>query len=197
MIFSFDLSLRCTGACCFDLSGNLRDFIVVCNGELQDEELISYNSDQLLNFVDKHFYQTGKEPTGFVTEALALHAKSADKDRVFGQFWHLQSELLKFYPWVPRGKISVAAWRASVLTKEEQREAKKLGCKDPLKVACYNKLPDDIRCRFEAYLEEHRDRINVAKGNKLGGKSKEYLNARLDISDAYLLGKYRLSLEGK
>lgn len=194
MIFSFDLSLRSTGACCFDRdSGALVDFTLVINKELNDEELFIWNVNKLLDFIDENCRRTGKEPVGFVTEDLALHAISADKDKIWGQFWYLQCKLKEVYGWVPRGRIPVTSWRSYILTKKEQREAKTT--KDGLKQAVFDKLPGDWQVRIMDYLEEHRVEINVAKGLNPESKSKEYLKARYDLGDAASLGLSRLSLE--
>jgi len=179
MIISIDLSKRSTGVCALDMNGNLIDFLLVHNEHLHEEELFIYNISQIVDFSRGLAARYVLE--GFVTEALALHAPSKDKDQLFGQFWILQYELAKEFATVPRGKITVAEWRSSVLTKAEQRELKAEDSKNGLKIGCVRKLPEDVRERFEHYLA-------VNKVKRIASKEPLY-----DLSDAYHIGKYRLS----
>ena len=152
------------------MCGELVDFSIITNNELTDEELFIYNTQKILLFACRF------NLTGVVTEALALHAKSKDRDKLFGQFWYLQCKLKEKFFDVPRGKITVTEWRSKVLSKEEQREAKK--APGGLKQAVIDKLPADVKSRFCEYLSQ----------NKLPKKCLE------DLADSYFLGQYRRSL---
>lgn len=179
MIISIDLSLRSSGVCALDMKGNLIDFLLIKNDILTAEELWIYNWQQLHEFIKGMVARNILE--GFVTEALALHAPSKEKDMLFGHFGYIQGKLAEKYPSAPRGKITVAEWRSTVLTKPEQKEWKAKD-KNGLKMGCVEKLPTDVRARFENYLLAN-------KIKRIASKEPLY-----DLTDAYWLGKYRLQI---
>lgn len=178
MIIAIDLSLRSTGLTCISRAGELLDFKIVTTKkeDYEDEMLLLYNTWNICGFISKFELTADEKIDGIAIEGLSFGGIGGKKDLLQGNFWVLLVHLKKHFFDIPVGKIPVLSWRAKVLSKEEQREAKKP--KNGLKQAVIDKLPADVRSRFEEYLVE----------NKLPKKCLE------DLADSYFLGQYRLSL---
>jgi hypothetical protein len=174
MILSIDLSLRSTGICVLDIDGTLKGFRLITPSakEWNDEELLIHIADTVIEFAKQY------PITAIAIEGLAYNSFSGEKDKINGNFWHLRCALKEAFPGVLIGIIPVTSWRSYLLSKEEQREIKKLTEKDALKKACVLRLPKSVEEAFSSYLSM----------NKISGKG------MYDLSDAYHLGKYRLSL---
>lgn len=178
MIIAIDLSLRSTGLTCISNSGELLDFEIVTSKkeEYDNEELLLYNASNVCRFISNCELNLNESINGIAIEGLSFGGIGGKKDVLQGNFWVLLTHLKTYFNDIPVGKIPVLSWRSKVLSKEEQREAKKT--KDGLKKAVIDKLPADVNPRFEKYLEE----------TKLPKK------CLADLADSYFLGQYRLSL---
>ena len=195
LIVGIDLSLRSTGICAVDFKGNLIDFTLIQSDSktLNDEELLQYNSTEIVNFTDKIWRANQylgvkaavEHPewvlSKIIIEGLSFGGISGNKDILQGNFWVLRTKLKEFGRDIPIEICPVTKWRSKVISKVEQREAKKNDPKNGLKLACVEKLPSDVRDRFEKYLDE-----NGIKRTK----SKDPL---WDICDAYWISKHGTS----
>ena len=168
---AIDLSMRSTGIVCLSKKNKLIDFAIVAS-KLNDEELLIWNANKIVNFCKK------VKPSYIVFEGLSFMSKSAVIDKIYGNFWvarcalkrELGNELLI-------GVIPVLSWRNDMLSKFERKRAKEFG-KEGIKMATVEKIPVEIKKRFENYIEK----------NKLSKK------ALYDLCDAYGLGIYRNKL---
>lgn len=175
MLVSIDLSLRSSGVVVLDKDGSLVDFMLVTPAvsDYRDEVLLTYISNEIIDFV----YTLGIH--AIVIEGLSFNSFSSEKDKINGNFWHLRCELAEEFPEVPIGIIPVTSWRASVIPKADQKEIKKTSDKEAIKKACVARLPEEVRKRFTEYLQEN-------------SHSKKGI---YDLTDAYWLGQFRLSLD--
>jgi hypothetical protein len=175
MIASIDLSLRSTGVCIMDWAGKLIDakLFTPSAKEWNDEELLMHIAESITEFLKKF------SVSAIAIEGLSFNSFSSEKDKINGNFWHLRCALKEAFPEVPIGIIPVNSWRNHLLSKEEQREIKKSAIKDAIKKACVLRLPKEVE---EAFSHN----INA---NKHPSK------CIYDLTDAYFLGKFRLSLE--
>lgn len=174
MIASIDLSLRSTGVTVLDQQGNFVDCLLVTPSPKQwnDEELLIYIAEQIVDFLNNF------KLSAIAIEGLSYNSFSSEKDKIGGNFWHLRCVLKELYPGVPIGIIPVTSWRSFLLSKEEQREIKKIGAKDGIKKACVYRLPKNVEEQFSSYMS----------------KGKFPSKCLYDLSDAYHLGKYRVTL---
>lgn len=175
MLVSIDLSLRSSGVVVLNTEGSLVDFMLVTPSVsgYKDEMLLTYISNEIIDFIYT------REINAIVIEGLSFNSFSSEKDKINGNFWHLRCELAEEFPDAPIGIIPVTSWRASVISKAEQKEIKKVSDKDAVKKACVARLPEEVLNRFTEYLQEN-------------GHSKKGL---YDLTDAYWLGQFRLSLD--
>ena len=182
MIVAGDISLRSSGLTALDMEGNLRICEIVASKkeDLDDENLLIHNAQRVVDFI-KDARKLGKIE-GIVFEGLSFMSVSGDKDKLYGNLWHMRCEVRKAFPDIPMGVVPVTTWRSKALSKEEQRYWKAQG-KDGLKLGVVDKLPADVKLVFEEHL--------VYKGMKQL-KSK---NPMFDLADSYFLAKYRLGLE--
>lgn len=150
---------------------------------IDDEWLMLAQSKGLLEGVEASVKWS--EVEGVVLEGLSFAGKGAAKDKQYGIFWCMLTALLDKVPGIIRGKVPVTSWRAKVLTKEEQKAAKTKT--DGLKKACVDKLPQDVREKFEAYVKLSESWLREVKGSK-------WKDCVYDLTDAYWMGKYRLTL---
>lgn len=175
MLVSIDLSMRSTGVCFLAADGTLVGcrLISPSNKEYNDEDLLNYISNEVLRLVEEH----EEHIKAIVIEGLSFNSFSSEKDKINGNFWHLRCQLKARFGSIPIGIIPVTSWRSYVLSKEEQKVAKLSG-KDGLKKACVALVPPSVREYFDTCV--------------LSQKAKK--ESIYDLTDAYHLGQYRLSL---
>ncbi len=185
MIIAIDLSLRSTGICAFQ-EGKLIDFAIIASATgnektkthlpvFNGEGLLIYNAERIKWFINR---QDKYALDGVVIEGLSFGGLSGNKDILQGNFWHIRCELfLECGQYnVPIGIVPVTSWRSKTINKMEREEAlEKYGKKTYLKQGVYDKLPEEIKMRFQEYVT----------------KNKLKKDAVYDLSDAYFLGKYR------
>ena len=183
MFLGVDQSKRSTAAVLLNPDGSMKDFTLIVRAE-EDELLI------LQQWAD---FTTWLNPTrnegdirGALIEGLSFGSVGSGKDFLAGLQWFFRARFRHTYG-LFLGTTPVSQWRSKVLTKEEQREAKKEG-KDGLRKACVNKLPVEVKERFDVYLKEHE--VELRKVKKSLWKDCIY-----DLSDAHGIAQYRLSLE--
>lgn len=192
MIISIDQSKRSTAAMAFDSrTGLLIDFILITPPkDIDQEHLINYQWNYLQNFIDA----TGYKLKAVALEGAAFAAVGASNDLLWGIQWYIRTRFLVEYE-VPVGILTAATWRSTLVPIKEQRAFKaQYGGKIGLKHAVVSKLPEDVKKRFDDYLELNKDRINTAKGFPSGSRSNEYKKSLWDLSDAWGVGKHRLTL---
>lgn len=164
-----DLSLRSTGIVVLNDSNTLVDFCVVGHPTLKNEDVLIFNTENIMAFLEKH------QKNDIAIEGLSFMANSSSKDLLWGNFWCLRTQIKKdFMDCVNVSIIPVARWRKTVLTRDEQRSAKKT-LKGKLKRACVLKLPEDVFKKFDLYIRE----------NKLKK------DAIYDLTDAYFIAKFQ------
>lgn len=171
---SLDVSMRSTGIVILDDDGNLIDKNIVSNPDEDNEELLDKNSKDITGFL-KQF-----ELTTISYEGLSFQGKSAKRDLIDGNYWHLRWSLKTHFPHCDIFIIPVERWRKQVIPLERKRELKQLIKDGEMKKAnwhkneCVRVLPDDIRENFEIFVEERK----LKKGSIY------------DITDAYWLGHF-------
>lgn len=188
MIISGDLSPRSSGVTAIDLNGLLVDAILIHSKkeDLNDEDMILYNTETFLTFIDKLFCN-GHKIAGFVFEGLAFGASySQEYDKICGNFWSIKSQCRKYYPDIPIGTISPEEWRSRIITAKEKKQLKLDHGKIGIKLGVVDKLPVNVREFFDAHIKEC--------GVKWDKKEK---NPIFDLADSWGLAQYRLSLENK
>ena len=183
-MIAVDLSLRSAGLVDLGLSGSLRKckVIRIDKKEADDEHLLLAIEKQVLQFAAKSpavtAYTTGAQvPAMFALEGLAFMGTSGRRDLIDGNWWNLKKELRQAYPNAVIDVVPVSKWRASVLSREEQRAAKAAHKTEGLKLACVAKLPAEVHGAFTQYLAD----------NGLPHK------AIFDLTDAYWLGRFTLA----
>lgn len=182
MLLAIDHSMRSTALVAFDrITEELLWFSLINPPKsMTGAQLIAYVWDNLAKKLGK---VTSHELGEVAIEGLSFAAKGNSKDLLTGTFWYMCTEFYRMN--VPVGKIPVTSWRAKVLSPEEQAVAKKT--KDGIKKACVAKLPVEIRNRFSEYIKLEERNIRMAKGS-------EWEDSIYDLTDAYWIGKYSLSL---
>lgn len=182
MIISIDQSKRSTAQVVLDAAGNMPHFEVICPPKRVDEE-------ELLTYQMRYLGITASlvKPNGYVIERPAYGAKGSSKDILAALFWMMRCFALE-KTGKPASIIPVTSWRSWVLSKEEQREAKK--DKDGLKKAVVAKLPENVWRQFDEYLYKNEAYIRAAKGS-------QWKDSMYDLADAWHQGQYRLSLNEK
>lgn len=175
MIASIDLSLRSTGVCVTDYTGELIEFRLFTPSakEWNDEALLMHIAECITSFLSKF------DITAIAIEGLSFNSFSSEKDKINGNFWHLRCALKETFPEALIGIIPVNSWRNHLLSKVEQKAAKDSGGKDAIKKACVVRLPRSVEERFSSYLSR----------NKLPSK------CMFDLTDAFFIGQFRLFLE--
>lgn len=166
-----DQSKRSTGLVLVDQEGALIDYTLLSNTKLDNEELILWQWDKLVNFLDDGVCDS-LLVKGALIEGLSFGSVGSGKDFLAGLQWYFRCQMQDGYGKY-LGTCPVSMWRSQVLTKEEQREAKKLG-KDGLKIACFEKLPFDIQESFKNYARN------------IGAKK----TAIYDMCDAYWIAQH-------
>lgn len=184
MIIGIDASLRSTGLVAIDDEGNLVDAEIIAASKTFDgEDLLLYQVKQIIRFVERN----KKGLVGVAIEGLSFGAVGSRKDLLAGVYWSIRLALRYKFPTLPIGSVPVSAWRSKVLTKEEQKLCRSSGVKDALKKATVDKLPQEVRDIFECYIRSClMDCFNNVKGTSV-----------YDLTDAYFIAQYRLSLDGE
>jgi len=188
LYLGIDQSKRSTAAVLLDKKGTLIDYTLI--NEPDDEvELIITQWFYLTRFIRENIC-SHEDIKGALIEGLAFGAVGGSKDFLAGLQWYFRARMRDDYG-VFLGTVPVSKWRAVVLDKAEQREAKAAG-KDGLKQAVVNKLPEDVRSAFADYVEACKDRILLAKypQSKPGSRSTRHQEALYDLADAYFIADY-------
>lgn len=144
------------------------DFEIIQNTTLEQEDLIIYNSNKIIEFI-KRF-----DVYGVAIEGLSFMSKSSFRDLICGNFWNLRCSIRSYNENIFIGIIPVLTWRNRILSKEERKEVCKI--KDGLKISVVNKLPLYVKDSFLKYIEK----------NNLPEKS------IYDLSDAYFIAQHRI-----
>jgi len=174
-LLSIDPSLKSTGWVLFcNETKSMIDFGVIKT----EPENYSYEEDRLI-YISNTLMDTTNNilKIDMVIEGLAFGAKNAKKDEIDGLHWWLRICFRLYQPGLI-GVIPVEEWRGNFSTKDEKKAAKARWKKDPLKKMMVEKLPKYIDKKFRKYIKE----------NKYSDES------IYDLTDAYFLGLYRLSL---
>jgi hypothetical protein len=169
-IIGIDLSLRSTGLVRLSLDGELLDFDIVRSPKLTEENLLLYNTKNIMKFIEM-----GKIYSVAI-EGLSLNGKSAMKDMIDGNYWMVRSAIKKYNSKIFIGAIPVLTWRCDILSKKERKKAKKV--KDGLKIFVVDKLDTEIQIAFLKYLKQQN----------LPNKS------LYDLADAYFIAQHRIKL---
>lgn len=171
MVVGIDQSKRSTALVLTD-EGKLEDFLLVCpSKELDNEDLILYQWELVYRFIYKYceFIDT------INLEGLSFNSVSSSKDLLAGLHWSTRANL-KHFLGITANIVPVLSWRAKVLSKEERKSISELKIKDGLKKAVVDKLPFEVKVRFEDYIRE------------CGFKA----TSLWDLSDAYQLSLYKV-----
>ena len=169
-IIGIDLSLRSTGIVRLSLDGYLLDFGIVRSPKKTEEDLLIYNSKNIMDFIRKD------DVYSVALEGLSHGGKSSMKDMIDGNFWMVRCAIKKYNNKIRIGAIPVLSWRNKILSKKEQKDARKI--KDGLKIYVVNKLDVKIEHKFLEYLKQEN----------LPNRS------LYDLSDAYFVAKHRYKL---
>lgn len=177
-LVSVDQSIRSTGLTIFKNSRLVAWKIIKT-----EKNKNIYAEDDII-FIINEIFATGF-PTNvngkidLVIEGLSFNAKSSKYDLMVGVHWAIRAEFRRRYPNGLIGVVPVKSWRNWFTTIEERKLAKKIYKRAPLKMVVFEKLPEDVRMKFNLYCEEEK-----------------YDETQLfDLSDSYVLGKYRLNLK--
>lgn len=185
-----DMSMRSTGLVVLSPDDNLMTFDVWKTRKDEDNSKDKFNmgefffdpEDHIIEFCDYVVRMVDKWSVDkFVIEGLAYTRASAHKDFIQGIYWGVRSHIRRESPHVLIGSIAVNSWRSKVLTRDEQKEAKKIYTPktEALKIATYKKLPDHIYQVFIDFIEQ----MNYTP------------KTIYDLSDAYFLTKHRNTLK--
>lgn len=183
MFLGIDQSKRSTAAVLLNPDGSLRDFTLICLAD-EDEKLILSQWFVFDNWMDSALGER-ERVAGALIEGLSFGSVGSGKDFLAGLQWFFRAQFRDCYG-LFLGTVPVSMWRSKVLTKEEQREAKAAG-KDGLKKACVAKLPAPVFERFDKYLKENEISLRAVKKSL-------WKDCIYDLTDAYWIGQYRLSL---
>lgn len=184
MQIGIDLSLRSTGLVAIDENLDVKLFGIInsVNKEdktdlpvLNDEDLLIYNSQKIISFISNVNQVWSIDHINL--EGLSFGGVSGSKDILQGNFWEVRCEITKKYSSIPVKIIPVTTWRSKVLNKDDRDSAlAKYGKAKYLKEGCVDKLPDEVKNKFEEYIS-----INKYK------KASIY-----DLTDAYFIAKHGL-----
>jgi len=182
MIISIDLSLRSTGVIALDDNKNIIDFKLIKSSNkphkilpcLNDEDLIIYNSTEIVKFVSQVIGKHGLD--AILIEGLSFGSLSGSKDSIAGNIWVLRVELKKKFPLIPVHIIPVQSWRSKILNKQDRADAKAKYGKKWQKEGVVEKLPEEVKEKFVAYITKN-------KFDKTG---------LFDLADAAKMGEYLL-----
>lgn len=175
MILALDVSMRCTGVCILSVEGELIDFGIVSNSEILDEELLDKNWRDVQKIIKPY----KDNISHIVIEGLSFQSASKCRDLIDGNFWSIRHHLWKMFRGTKIEIVPVSRWRKLVIPIERQRELKELikwgivKKNNWQKIECVYKLPDDVKEKFEDYLEKHN-----------------YKNGLFDLTDSYFIGQY-------
>lgn len=176
MFLGIDQSKRSTALVLLNTKGGLKDYLLICPSmTLDGVELIQYQVMLYHDFLLRNELGLQKPEVALI-EGLSFGAVGGAKDILAGLNWAFRYHSLEYFKFF-LGVTPVSQWRSKVLSKEEQREAKKV--KDGLKKFVVDKLPYDIRVEFEKYVK-----ANVFKKESL-----------YDLADAYWIANYALGIE--
>lgn len=174
-----DLSMRSNGVVVLDVSKDdeLVDFKIVTHKDAIEEELLCYNTSEVLNFLSKYNEESLIKTVNI--EYLALNAMCLRKDVLFANYWFIRYHTKKFLDDkdIEYTNPTVAQWRQYVIFPERAKEIKEAGenAKGWQKIETVKCLPDDVRESFLKYVKE-------TKGVKK--------DAIYDLADAYFIAKY-------
>lgn len=184
MIVAVDHSLRSTAVVAFTDAGAMYEMALLNPDKSYDNEALILN--QWATLADLLEAWDAAEPiTQVVLEGLSFGAKGNRKDLQTGLFWWIRTQLKMRYRKVRIDIVPVTRWRAQVLTKEEQREAKKVKS-NGLKKACVEKLSPWVKEKFDFYMESEKPRLRKAKESL-------WKDCIFDLTDAYWIGQYVLN----
>jgi hypothetical protein len=182
MLVAIDHSLRSTAVVAFTDAGALFEYAVLSPDKSYDNEpLILYQWAILADLLEA--WDSEETITHAILEGLSFGAKGNRKDLQTGLFWWLRTSLWAQRPKTRVDIVPVARWRSFVLSKEEQKEAKKIP--SGLKKACVDKLPHEVKAKFLAYLKEEEPRLRATKQS-------QWKDCIYDLTDAYWIGHYAL-----
>lgn len=180
-LVSVDQSIRSTGVSIFK-NGRLVAWKIIKTEKdknLYAENDIIYILNELFPYSVFPSDVSGK--IDLVIEGLSFAAKSSKYDLMVGVHWAIRTEFRRRYPGSLIGVVPVKSWRNWFTTIDERKAAKKIYKRAPLKMVVFEKLPEDVRYKFNLYCEnENFDETQL-----------------FDLSDSYALGLYRLSLNEK
>lgn len=183
-LLSIDLSMRSAGLVVLDESGALVDQLLIPTkkDEYDNEFLLEYMEDRVLDFADKH------RPNSIVIEGMAFNSKSGKTDLIAGNWWNTRKELRQLLPDANIGSIPVLSWRSKTIDLKKGNKAvlqEQYG-KTYLKDAVRDAVPKDVLATFTEYLAE----FNWPKSYPAGKKRE----AIYDLCDAYCMGIHRLNI---
>ena len=172
---SLDISMRCSGVVILNEDGDLVDYTLITSKKITDEELLEYNVNAVLEFLKPY----RDKISNIVIEGLAFMGLCKRKDLLYGNYWVIRFFLYReFGDSVEYNNYTVAQWRKSVISKERAKEIKDAGedTKGWQKRECVDKLPLDVRVKFETYIKENKHKKD----------------AIYDTTDAYFMAKFKL-----
>lgn len=192
MYLGIDLSLRSTGLVFINKDTVIYKLISSDSKNLNDEELLIYNSYQICKFIKEC------NPTHIGLEGLSFGSISASKDILAGNFWHLRAEICILFPDIIVDIVPVLSWRSKLFNKEERtllkenmgkvkalkEEMKNFSKEDKKKLVLDNEeliLNSDIKyVTWKKVPEPYKSEFE-----KIGFRKGAY-----DLSDAYHIAKY-------
>lgn len=178
MYLGVDQSKRSTGIVLLDNDGDLKDFRLICPSmTLDGVELMQYQVKKYRDFLHKNSLDLNPPKVALI-EGLSFSAIGGAKDILAGLNWGFRYETSEHYGFY-LGVVPVNQWRSKVLSKEEQREARKT--KDGLKKAVVDKLPLEVGNEFQDYV-------------KLKHFKKESL---YDLADAFWISRFGMECAKK
>ena len=166
-----DLSLRNTAVVILDKNKDLIACEIVSNAKLNNEELLSYNSKKISDFIVAYAWFTHNDYRqddfvlkGITLEELSFASKSAVADLIAANKWILRTKLLETFPTIKLKQVSVKEWRSKVISKEEQKVINDkypiLRAKRGMKL-----LKDEIKAnnKNKALIKEETKKATVSK----------------------------------
>lgn len=177
MIIGMDLSKRSSALVAISSDGALVEFTLIRPfSDMSDEDILNYVEDMTLFFVSECLAQGSV--AGIGVEGLSFNSVGSGKDFLAGIWWTVKRALYNNYE-IPVGVIPNQSWFSYVISKEEKRALLLSTEKDKRKKAVVNKLPFEVKVRFEKYILDN-------------GCKKEGI---YDLADAFWIAQYRRSLE--
>lgn len=123
-----DLSLRNTAVVILDKDKNLIAQEIISNSTLDKEQLLSFNSKKITDFIVAYAWFTHNDYRqddfvlkGIMLEELSFASKSAVADLIAANKWILRVKLLETFPTIKLKQVSVKEWRSKVISTEEQK----------------------------------------------------------------------------